>query len=107
MNPFARPAVFSLTHTVKAEPTDAGLLVSLMLEERVDYERTVSEAAKAGGETASEPGKKEDAAPPAEGADAPPSAKAKPGQPPAVDYQLARALDLLRGIALYRTRMVN
>ena len=64
------------------------------------------EAGKGEGQE-TQPGKKEDAAPPAEGADAPPSAKAKPGQPPAVDYQLARALDLLRGIALYRTRMVN
>ncbi len=31
---------------------------------------------------------------------------AKTDEPP-VDYQLARALDLLRGIALYRGRMVN
>jgi hypothetical protein len=27
--------------------------------------------------------------------------------PKPVDYQLARALDLLRGLALYRNRMVN
>ncbi|MEL0114173.1 MAG: S41 family peptidase, partial [Rickettsiales bacterium] len=31
---------------------------------------------------------------------------AKPATTP-VDYQLARALDLLRGLALYRNRMVN
>lgn len=41
-------AAHEFTNPVKAEPTDAGLLVSLILDERDEYERQVAEAGKAG-----------------------------------------------------------
>jgi carboxyl-terminal processing protease len=41
------------------------------------------------------------------GADKKTEADSVKKKPKPVDYQLARALDLLRGLALYRNRMVN
>lgn len=41
-------ASHEFTNPVKAEPTDEGLLVSLILEERDQYERSIAEAAKKG-----------------------------------------------------------
>ncbi|HYG66630.1 MAG TPA: hypothetical protein VD838_03190, partial [Anaeromyxobacteraceae bacterium] len=41
-------ASHEFTHPVKAKPTAEGLLVSLILEERDEYEREVAEAGKAG-----------------------------------------------------------
>ena len=46
------------------------------------------------------------AAAPGEGAGKPPLAPVKMGDP-ATDYQLARALDLLRGLSLYKGQMAN
>src|SRR5690606_18529446 len=45
---FKALAAHEFAHPVKAEPTEEGLLVSLILEERDEYERQLAEAGKAG-----------------------------------------------------------